>query len=276
MFTGKKPPWRPLSMTADAETPQPPFPLTHVGHLRTERQFGVNYPNEGFETTTKRDSMPSPEGGLSAKDEIVLRLSSLQTENADQKARQSILLGELADVLEQIEALTLEVTNDRTTRLTAEHKEIRRLGRIAEKELNLANDAYTAADVYALNMIEVQSQARQILEGLHGLEERGEHLKRFHTDKELEEWKQKYREQQDLVLAANQMAQDAVNDRNQRQKDLEEAREKVNRLAGEESRIRAELKGTPLWDAETGLGEPGRGGVMTPAVAALMARRDDE
>ena len=65
------------------------------------------------------------------------------------------------------------------------------------------------------------------------------------------------------------MALDAVNERGRKQEELTAAKEEVNRLAGIESRIRAELKGLPVWDTETGLGEPGAGR-MTPALAETM------
>ncbi len=265
-------PVKPTTMQLDVDPP-PNYPLTHVGHLRVGPEFGVSAPNEDFPSTSKSDSMPSPSQGLLDKDSVILRLSRLQPENESQKERRGILLGELAEVLEQIEALTTEVTNDRTARLTAEHKQVRRLGRVAEKILQHASEAYTAADVFALNMISVQDQARQNLERLHDLEQRGEHLKRFHSDQELADWRQKYSEYQDLAKAGAQMATDAVNERSRKQEELQAAREEVNRLAASESRIRSSLRGTAYWDAATGLGEPGAS-VMTPAVAEAMRTRE--
>ncbi len=255
-------PARPMTMLVD---PEATFPM---------RDFGVSHPNENFRSATKNDSMPSPGEGLLAKDEVLLRLSRLEPENESQRQRRGILLGELAEVLEKIEVLTTEVTNDRTARLTVEHKQVRKAGTIAEEAQQKASDAYTAADVYALNMIEVQREARQNLERLHDLEQRGEHLKRFHSDQELADWRQKYSEYQDLAKAGAQMAEDAVRERSQKQEELQAAREEVGRLAAIESRIRAELKGTHYWDPETGLGEPGAG-VMTPAISEAMHRRDD-
>lgn len=263
-------PKKTMTMLADADVETLPRVPIHAGHLRVERNFGTFGPNEPFPTSTRNDSMPDPSaGGLSAKDETILRLSRLQPENESQKSRHSVLLGELAEVLEQVEALTAEVNNDRTTRLTAEHKEVRKAGRIAEKALQKASEAYAGADVFAANMIEVQSQARQNLQRLHDLEQRGEHLKRFHSDQELADWRQKYSEYQDLAKAGAQMAEDAVRERSLRQEELTAARDEVGRLASEESRIRAELRGTHYWDPETGLGEPGAG-VMTSEIAATM------
>ncbi|MGC2331828.1 MAG: hypothetical protein WA581_10265, partial [Candidatus Acidiferrales bacterium] len=215
------------------------------------------------------DSMLSPQEGLSAKDESILRLSHLPCENQDQKARQSVLLGELADLMERIEALTNEVHDQRFARLTAEHKQVRKAGRIAETALQKASEEFVSKDVFSLNMIELQRETRQKLQDLHDLEKRGEHLKRFHSDQELAEWKRNYSEHQDLVAASNQMAMDAVNERAAAQQALETAREEVNRLAGIESRIRSELRGLPHWDPATGLGEPGAGR-MTPEIAAMM------
>ncbi len=256
-------PTRPLSTQLDPIGTD--FPLT---------EFGVSHPNQDFRPATKSDSMPSPEEGLSAKDETILRLSRLEPENESQKERRGILLGELGEVLEQIAALTEEVTTDRTARLTAAHKQVRKAGRLAEEAQQKAADAYSAADIFALNMIEVQTQARQNLEHLHDLEERGVHLRRFHSDQELADWKQKYKEYQDLVVAGNQMAQDAVGERKLRQEELTAAREEVGRLAAIESRLRSELRGTAYWDPELGLGEPGASR-MTPELSDAMARRDE-
>lgn len=245
--------------------PEVTFPIT---------DFGVSHPNENFRPATKSDSLPDPSaGGLLAKDALVLSLANLQPENELQKERRGILLGELAEVLEQIEALTTEVNTQRHSRLTEEHRLIRSEGRKAETRLQRCSDAYTAADIFALNMIEVQSQARQNLERLHDMEERGVHLKRFHSDQELADWRQKYSEYQDLAKAGAQMATEAVAERKRAADELQAAREEVGRLAAIEGRIRAELKGLPIWDSELGLGEPGASR-MTPELASTMARRD--
>ncbi len=265
-------PTKPISLQMDADTELPlPRPQTFAGSLRTERAFGTFYPNEDFPQTTKNDSMPSPQEGLAAKDEVVLRLAHLRPENEGQKARQAALLGQLADILEQVSELMTEVNNDRTTRLTIEHRAIRIQGRQAEQRLERASKAFTEKDVYALNLISAQDQARRVLEGLHDLEQRGEHLKRFHSDKEASQWKQRVEESKTLAVAAAEMAREAVAERAQAQEELTAAREEVNRLAGIESRIRSELRGTPHWDAETGLGEPGAG-VMTTEILDAMSR----
>lgn len=273
MFTGKRPPWRSLSIATDEPLPLP-RPQTHAGSLRTERSFGVSFPNEGFETATKNDSMPdSSAGGLLAKDALVLGLANLQPENEDQRARQSALLGKLASVLDKIKALTVEVETQRHSRLTEEHKEIRKLGRKAEKELTLASEAFTAADVYAMNIMSAQESQTINLEHLRDAELRGEHLKRFHTDEELQKWNEHVDEEKELWRAISAMATQAVADRAQRQQDLIAQREKVAQLAAEESRIRAELKGTPTWDPELGLGQPGQRS-LTSDIVRTMAVRD--
>lgn len=266
-------PRKPVSLQFDVSPEGPPYPLTHVGHLRTERSFGVSHPNEDFPGTSKPDSMPESQGGgLSAKDEVVLRLSRLRPENEDQKTRQSALLGELAAVLEEISELTTEVNNQRHARLTEEHRQIRSEGRKAEQALQRAGDEFKVADVFALNMISAHEQARQNLERLHDLEQRGEHLKRFHSDKELEEWRARYAAAQTTVREAAELANAAVNDRNQKHKDLQDAQEEVNRLAGIESRIRSEMKGTAHWDSELGLGAPGQGTLTSEIVNAMAVR----
>jgi hypothetical protein len=238
------------------------------------REFGVSRPNETFRPAESDSSMPSPEGGLSAKDEIVLRLSSLQPETEAQKELRGILLGELSVVLEKIKTLETEVHDQRFARLTAEHKKIRIEGRKAEKELQAASEAFQTADLFAQNMMSMQESQQIVLEHLREDEKRGVHLKRFHTDKELEDWNERVEEAKGLWRAAAELATDAVNDRKQRQEDLTEAKEKVARLAGIESAIRAELKGLPIWDSETGLGRPGQGR-MTTEILDMMRARDE-
>jgi hypothetical protein len=264
---------KPVSLQFDVSTEGPPYPLAHAGSLRTARSFGVSYPNEDFPSTSKRDSMPSPEGGLAAQDEVALRLARLEPETEDQKARRGVLLGRLAELLEEIATLTAEATNDRTTRLTAEHKEIRRLGRIAEKELQKASDAFVGADIFFMNCAAAQDEARSKLEALHDLEQRGQHVRRFHSDKELSDWRETYEAAQLIVRTANETAQEAANARNAAQQALQTAREEVGRLANEESRIRSALRGLPHWDSALGLGEPGASR-MTPEIASMMARRE--
>ena len=268
-------PTKPLSSQLNVEPEVTlPYPQTHVGHLKIERNFGTFSPNEAFPEATKSDSILDPNaGGLSAKDETILRLSRLRCENEDQKARQSVLLGELADVLEQIQTLEAEVNGQRVNRLTAEHKEIRRLGRLAEKALQKASDAFTAADIFFMNMAAAQDEAQRKLETLHDMEQRGQHVRRFHSDKELSEWRETYEAAQLIVRTANETATEAANARNAAQQALQAAREEVGRLASEEGRIRSELRGTPHWDSELGLGEPGAS-VMTPEILDLMRRED--
>ena len=218
-------PHKPLSMQLDVD-PAPNFPLTH--------QFGVSSPNEGFREANKNGSIDLSTDGLSAKDFLMRTLASLQCETQDQKDLRSVLLGELSSVLEQVETLTKEVHDQRFARLAAEHKAVRKAGRLAEEALRKASDDFVAKDVFAANMIELQRETRQKLQDLHDLEKRGEHLKRFHSDNELAEWKRNYSEHQDLVAASNQMALDAVNERGRAQEALTAAKEEVGRLAASE------------------------------------------
>ncbi len=266
------PPVKPTTMLVNAETEIPlPRPQTFAGSLRVDRSFGVSHPNEPLAGTTRDTSMPTPEGGLAAKDEVVLRLSRLQPENESQRERRGILLGELSAVLEQIAALTEEVNTQRHSRLAVEHRQIRIEGRKAERELERAANAFTSKDVYALNVMSAQETQRINLEHLRDMEERGEHLGRFHSDRELKDWQQRVSDAKDLYRSVSAMAEEAVNDRAAAQQALQEAREEVGRLASEESRIRSELRGLPHWDPELGLGEPGAG-VMTAEIVRTMSR----
>lgn len=255
-------PTRPTTMLV---SPEVPFPM---------RDFGVSHPNQDFPTATKTDSTPTSGDGLSPKDTLIRGLASLPPETEAQKKRKSELLGELAEVLGNVESFTAEVVNDRATRLASEHKEVRKLGRLAETALQKASEAYLEADLTAINLMSAQESQRIVLEHLHEDEQRGVHLKRFFTDGEVKAWPEKVEEAKELFRAVSSMTADAVRDRGQRQADLQAQKVEVARLAAIESEIRAELKGLPVW-SELGLGRPGQG-IMTSDIASMMARRDDE
>jgi hypothetical protein len=156
-------------------------------------------------------------------------------------------------LLQEMDEFTNCVNEKRRTFLTESLVKIRGECRVAEKNYNLQVRNLNAAELALQNVAANQDSAFRYLQQLAALEKNGQHLPKWASPAEEEEWQQRFAGARELVTEANKEAAEAVAERNRLHFQVEPAQRQLAKLADEEIRLRNELAGKSYYDPELGL-----------------------
>jgi hypothetical protein len=180
--------------------------------------------------------------------------------NELQKEKTDLLASTVFD-LPAVDAFLEACAEERESILEKRHVELRSACRqqaaiVQKLEANLAS-----AELSLMNIANESDAANQELCALSLIELRGQHVPRWSTDEERQDWAKKKAAVQQRVTQMNQAAAKGMQARNQAYERLQPAIEEMNRLGHEELRVGKELAGETYIDPEFGLTSPPSGGI---------------
>lgn len=185
--------------------------------------------------------------------DIIARLVHLSAQNPAFRERCLILIANLQPLLAQAEELEQTMLAQRQVALKTKLTEIRKLCRVQVAVVAQLNQNLASAELHLHNVAATQENAFAVLRNMKTAKDRGQHVPRWPTQAELDDWEESYAEAQQAVSDANKAAALAVQERNQAMFAIEPANNEMNRLGGEEARLKAEVNGSPYVDMELGL-----------------------
>jgi chromosome segregation ATPase len=171
-------------------------------------------------------------------------------ELADQK---KYLINALAPLLQEMDQFTIEVTTRRRRYLRESLVNIRAECRQAEKYYNLQVRNLQEGELNLQNAAAQQENANRYVQALAALEKSGQHLPKWASPAETEEWNQRFEGARAALTEANKEAAEAFQQRNRLGFLVEPAQRKLEALADEEIRLKNELAGKDYYDPELGL-----------------------
>lgn len=184
---------------------------------------------------------------------VLGRLTVLQPKSAELKERLAKVVGQLSPLLNEADALETACVEEWRSDLEAQWQAVRVSGRKQQAECVRLDAEARQAELTLQNVAGRQESALGELRELKAVEERGQAVPRWATDKELEEWEQKVNKAKGRVNEANADAVEALQARNLVAESAEKARAELARLGTEEIRLRNTLTGQPFIDSEFGL-----------------------
>jgi hypothetical protein len=192
---------------------------------------------------------------------LLAQLIATKPDTEELEDRKQWLIEALTPLLQEMDEFTNCVNEKRRTFLTESLVKIRSECRAAEKNYNLQVWNLQTAELALQNVAANQDSAFRYLQQLAALEKSGQHLNKWASPAEEEEWSQRLAGARELVNEANKDAGLAVAERNRLHFLVEPALRSLEKLADEEIRLRNELAGKSYYDPELGLSSKPAGAV---------------
>jgi hypothetical protein len=236
-------------------------PDMHLDADTVARSFGAVIPitprtagNNGGRvsvTTAPSGIVPSSEKRTALT--LVAQLIALKPDTKELADRKQWLIDELTPLLAEVDAFTTTVEEKRRKSLKDALVKIRAQCRKAQKFYDLQVENLKTAELNLQNAAAAQEGALKFLQELKAVEQSGQHVPRWATEKEIAVWDVRVEEAKERVRQMNKEAAAAFSERNQMNLKIDPARRELEKLANEEIRWRHELDGREFYDTEFGL-----------------------
>jgi hypothetical protein len=181
---------------------------------------------------------------------LITRLMNAKPTTEALQEEKANLIAEAGELGARIDEFLANVSAERFVAVTKQHREIRTQGKrqmlllnSVEGQFNLAHLLWVSAKETKLAAIEHVKQA------IHSRE----HLSRWTSDREIEAADSKIVNAKTTAQESIEQEAEALRERNRREQQVDAENSKLNTLASEEIRLRAEMQRRPHFDPELGL-----------------------
>jgi hypothetical protein len=184
---------------------------------------------------------------------MVAKVHELQPENEAQTKTKQRLIDKLSPLLLACEDLAAEITETRDARLDARGEELRHECDLQDQVLRNLEAEERAANVDLLTIIGERDYTQRILQDLSELKRKGQHVRRWAPQSEIDKWEAGRAEVQKKAREILERMSQATQRISLVAEDLRQAAAKMNQLKNAEARVRKEKSGGQGYDLEFGL-----------------------
>lgn len=231
---------------------------------RARQTFGaVSAPNAPMPELLSANTIPvhdAPAGITIQPDSmssyVLSRLAELRPGEPDTAKRLTALKAEIVPLLMELDELESTILSEERESLATEHNAIRKQGRRQQAMVERLEQEWKNLDVTAQNAINEQGVLVCKVRDLAEMESEGRHLGRWASDEEIAAWRKRVEKAKAKIQPANEAVAAAVQARNLKEIEWNQAQKELARLAAEEMRLRKRLAGESFTDPEFGLEVP--------------------